>query len=88
MDLIISPRESTDPVRSEERHLHLVPEPTELDGDADEDREAGQGEETTGLGLASVTYLPTVIPGEEEHAREGEDDLVVQVAAVLPLPKV
>ncbi len=87
MDRITYPCESTDPVRSEERHLHVVPEPTELDGDADDDGEAGQGEKTTGLGLASVTYLPTVIPGEEKQAREGEADLVAQVAAVLPLPK-
>jgi hypothetical protein len=87
MELIISPCESTDPVCSEERHLHVVPEPTELDGDADDDGDAGQGEKTTGLGLASVTYLPTVIPGEEKHAREGEDDLAARVAAVLPLPK-
>jgi hypothetical protein len=50
---------------------------------------------TADRGLASVTYLPTFVPTEEEHdgdvvefeGQEGEEDRAVQVAAVLPVPK-
>jgi hypothetical protein len=87
MDLIISQCESIDPARSESttgRHLRVVPEPAVTDGEADVPAAASDDSTTTGRGFASVTYLPSFVPTEEDH--DGDDDLEACVAAVLPVP--
>ena len=105
MDLTISPCESTDRARSTRaatgqtidvrgrRHLHVVPESVVADGEAGAPVAEADDLTTSERGFASVSYLPTFMPAEEEQDGEvelggpvGEEDLTSPVAAVLPVP--